>query len=283
MFIVFLFVLLGIAWYTLFERKILSYSQWRVGPNKVILYGIFQPLLDGLKLIIKENNFFYLGSLHKFFFFPVFLFVIINLMWRVINSFYMFFVYYNDLLVFIVFLGTRIFFIILLRIFSNSKFALLGRIRSAAQTIRYEISINFILLFLFVIIQSLNFFIRNFFFFSLNYIVFFLWFVRCLIECNRAPFDFAEGERELIRGFNLEYASAGFIYIFLREYGIILFFRILSSLIFFNNFFFFFFLFMIFIRIRSSYPRYRFDKAINFCWKGVLPVRIFCIFFFKYF
>ena len=144
-FLIFLFVLLGIAWYTLFERKILSYSQWRVGPNKVILRGILQPILDGLKLIIKENNFFFLRSLHKFLLFPLFLFVIIILLWSLINSFFSSFLYYNDLLIFIIFLGTSIFFIMLLSIFSNSKFALLGSIRSAAQTVSYEISINFIL------------------------------------------------------------------------------------------------------------------------------------------
>mgnify|MGYP001545002503 CR=1 FL=1 len=253
-----------------------------MGPNKVILTGILQPLLDGLKLIIKENNFLYLGSVHKFLFFPMFLFVVIILIWRLINSFFSSFLYYNDLIIFIIVLGISIFFIMLLRIFSHSKFALLGRVRSAAQTVRYEISINFILLCVFVLIISLNFYRRNLFFFSVNIFIFIFWFVRCLIECNRAPFDFAEGERELIRGFNLEYSSVGFVYIFLREYGIILFFIIFFFFIFFNYFFFFFFLFIIYIRIRRAYPRYRFDKVINFCWKVVLPFTIFYIFFLKF-
>lgn len=281
--LVLVLVLLRVAWYTLLERKFLSYSQWRVGPNKVSIVGIFQPIIDGLKLILKEYNFFFLSSAHKFFFFPIFLFVIIIFIWRLIYSNFSFFCFYNDILVFMLFLGVRIFFILTLRIFSNSKFALLGRIRAASQTISYEIRINFILLLPFIIFFRINFFSFKHKFPGLEWIIFLFWWVSCVIECNRAPFDFAEGESELIRGFNVEYSSVGFVFIFLSEYGIMLFFSLLTTILFFFNFIFFIFLFSMFIIIRSSYPRYRYDKIMYICWKVFLPFTIFFIFLLKIF
>jgi NADH-ubiquinone oxidoreductase chain 1 len=281
LFLNFFLVLLGIAWYTLLERKFLRYSQWRVGPNKLVFIGILQPMIDGIKLIFKEFNFMYLRLLIYFFFFPLFLFFLIVILWSILPRTLCVFNYFNDLIFFVLFLGLRIFFIILLRLFSNSKFASLGSIRAASQSVSFEIRINFILLASFCLLNSLSifFFFKKFYILDIFLVLF--WWVSCLIECNRAPFDFAEGERELIRGFNVEFSSIGFVFIFLSEYGIILFFSIMTTLVYFNNFFFFFFFFSIFILIRSSYPRYRYDKIINFCWVIVLPFSIFFIFFFK--
>lgn len=166
---------------------------------------------------------------------------------------------------------------------SNSVYALLGGLRAVAQTISYEVSLVLVLLSLLFLIRSFNFF--YFFFFQLNiwFIIFLfpislIWFCVLLAETNRAPFDFAEGESELVSGFNVEYSSGGFALIFLAEYSIILFIRILFSLIFLGgnifNFFFFFkisFISFLFIWVRGTLPRYRYDKLIYMAWKMFLP------------
>jgi NADH-ubiquinone oxidoreductase chain 1 len=175
-------------------------------------------------------------------------------------------------------LGLIVFFIILLAILRKSKFASLGSLRSARQRISYEIRLRFIIFSPFVLLHSLIFWKFYYRRLTLRVLVFLLWWITCLMECNRAPFDFAEGERELIRGFNVEYSSLGFVFIFLGEYGIILLFSILTSIMFFNRFTIFIILFMSLIVVRTSYPRFRYDLIIEMCWLIVLPFRILFIF-----
>ena len=254
-----------------------------MGPNKLTFFGIFQPFIDALKLIIKEITKQELTKSWKLYFFPGGLFFCIIFLWFLIPSKYSNSRLFNDFFFLLLILGVEFFFVLLLAIFSNSKYAFIGRIRSARQRIRYEICLRFIIfcpLVLFFSLSFKTFFLRRI---RLSLIIFFFWWVLCLIQCNRAPFDFSEGERELIRGFNIEYGSVGFIYIFLREYGRILFFSIFRSLLFFNLLFVFFLLFFSFILIRSSFPRYRYDLIIKICWIIILPFTIFIFFSFLFF
>ena len=146
-----------------------------------------------------------------------------------------------------------------------SKFAVLGGIRSCRQSISYEISMA--LFFITIVISFLRIKLELFLkfnFFLIIFPIFFCWFISCLAETNRAPFDFREGERELISGFNIEFGSVGFTLLFLAEYGIIIFFRFFSRFLFFNlNSLSLFVILFLFLLIRSVYPRFRYDKLIR--------------------
>ena len=271
--ILLIFVLLGVAFYTLFERKVLGLSQRRLGPNKLIFWGILQPVMDGLKLIFKEEVKLWNISYSTFFIPSFLLFFVIMQVWfliaREINM---------SFLIFLLILGTMVYRSILIGIISNSKYASLGRLRNACQAIRYEISIRFQIISFLLVWKSL---VLDPYLSFLTFLLPLLgiWWISCVCECNRAPFDFAEGERELISGFNIEYSSMGFIFIFLGEYGIILVLRRISRIIFFNcNLFIFFCFFFSFILLRTTFIRLRFDLLIIICWYIILPLRIsFCL------
>lgn len=174
---------------------------------------------------------------------------------------------------------------------SNSNYSLLGRFRAVAQTISYEVCIIlFFLRFIFFIISlNINKFLvyQEFFrFILLNFLIVIVLFIIFLAETNRAPFDFAEGESELVSGFNIEYRRGGFALIFLAEYSIILFLSIIYCFIFlFNSFFYLIFYFklifitFLFIWVRGAFPRFRYDKLIFLTWKLYLPISLFFLIF----
>jgi NADH-ubiquinone oxidoreductase chain 1 len=139
----------------------------------------------------------------------------------------------------------------------------LGSLRFRAQSISFEI-VFFFFIFIFLILYQIFIFFCYFNIFIL-FIYSFLFFILILVELNRAPFDFAEGESELISGFNIEFSGLLFVFIFLSEYGFLVFFRVLYSFLFFyGNIFICFFIFFILIYIRRVFPRYRYDLLINF-------------------
>jgi NADH-ubiquinone oxidoreductase chain 1 len=166
---------------------------------------------------------------------------------------------------------------------SNSNYALLGGLRAVAQTISYEVRLALILLSLIFLVGGFNFldfllFQNNIWFMFICFPLMLCWFATSLAETNRTPFDFAEGESELVSGFNVEYRRGGFALIFLAEYSRILFISLLFSLIFLGgniyNLFFFLKLGLIsflFIWIRGTLPRFRYDKLIYLAWKSFLP------------
>jgi len=186
----------------------------------------------------------------------------------------------------------RVYTIIIAGWSSNSNYALLGGLRSVAQTISYEVSLFLILLsFLFLVIRlNLLDFIKYqkfiwLFFLTLPLRI--IFFVSCLAETNRTPFDFAEGESELVSGFNVEYRSGGFALIFLAEYSRILFIRILCRILFLGgdiySFYFFIklgFISFLWIWVRGTLPRFRYDKLMYLAWKRFLPVSLNYILFF---
>lgn len=272
----FVFILLGIAFFTLLERKILSLTQIRVGPNKVSFFGILQPVFDGIKLLIKEFVLLKNRSKMSLHFIPSLTFILIILIWTLISrKVYLDRIKWRLIILIIVF-GLGVYAVLITGCISASKFGILGGMRAAAQRVRYEISLSFLLFP--PLLLSTSFCLNN-----INttcslllFPLFICWWISCIAECNRAPFDFAEGERELIRGFNLEYGRRSFVFIFLGEYGIILVLSFLSCILFFNSFLLFFLiLFSNLIILRSSYPRFRYDMLIKLCWIQILPISIF--------
>jgi len=284
-------VLVNIAFITLLERKILGYSQLRKGPNKVGMAGIVQPFRDAIKLFTKEAVWPLASNYFQYMLAPFVGFLIIML------SYILF-----PILEFNISIGLSfLFFYTVIRIniyplfisgwSSNNKYALIGAMRGIAQTVSYEVSLATILIF--YAISSLR--LQLTYWITLNSIslkIFLvvplagIWFISCLAETNRTPFDFSEGESELVSGFNVEYGGIGFALIFIAEYGRISFLRVVSATIFLcsSNMSIFFILITtailrVWVWIRCTFPRYRYDKLINLAWKSYLPA---CLLFLYY-
>nr|YP_010415012.1 NADH dehydrogenase subunit 1 [Littoraria melanostoma]URW97534.1 NADH dehydrogenase subunit 1 [Littoraria melanostoma] len=289
--IAYICVLLAVAFFTLLERKGLSYIQIRKGPNKVGIAGLPQPLADAAKLLTKEIAKPAMANYSPYFIAPIFSFILALLLWQLYPSLYSTNYFKWGILFFLCVSGLNVYGTLLAGWSSNSKYALLGSLRAIAQTISYEVSMALILLFPLFLIGSFSFFevkeSQSLIWLSFLMLpVSFIWFVTCVAETNRAPFDFAEGESELVSGFNIEYGSAGFALIFLAEYANILVMSLFSAILFFGGSQTFFFnsdiLFMLkilffaflFIWVRGSYPRFRYDLLMGLTWKGFLPAAL---------
>nr|YP_009503295.1 NADH dehydrogenase subunit 1 [Gemmuloborsonia moosai]AXA45236.1 NADH dehydrogenase subunit 1 [Gemmuloborsonia moosai] len=284
-------IVLAVAFFTLLERKGLSYIQIRKGPNKVGLMGLPQPIADAAKLLTKEITKPTMANYSPYFVAPVFSFILALLLWQLYPSMYSLSYFKWGVLFFLCVSGMNVYGTLLAGWASNSKYALLGSLRAIAQTISYEVSMALVLLFPLFLVGSFNFVeikeSQKFIWFSFLMIpVFLMWFVTCVAETNRAPFDFAEGESELVSGFNIEYGASGFALIFLAEYANILVMSLLSSLLFLGGSSFIImesdlgFMFKVlfiafaFIWVRASYPRFRYDLLMNLTWKGFLPASL---------
>nr|UPL66075.1 NADH dehydrogenase subunit 1 [Oxycarenus lugubris] len=280
------FVLVSVGFVTLLERSVLGYIQLRKGPNKVGYMGLLQPFADGIKLFFKEQTFPYMSNFLIYYLCPVYMLVLSFVMWLlfplVVNS-------YNFIYGFLFFLcctGMGVYGVMMSGWSSNSNYALLGGLRAVAQTISYEVSMALIMICYFIFVFNYNF--LNFMFYQkylwflfFSFPLFFCWLSSCLAETNRSPFDFAEGESELVSGFNVEYSGAGFSFIFLSEYMNIIFMSLLTVIIFMGcdlmSIFFFLKLILIifwFIWVRGTLPRFRYDKLMYLTWKVFLPVSL---------
>jgi len=279
-------VLVNVAFLTLLERKILGLSQIRVGPNKVGAWGLLQPGADAVKLF--TNSFTTLGPINKtvFFITPVLRLVLALILRTLVSSSSGSVLNNLSVLFFIIVLRFNVYPLFSAGWSSNRKYALIGGLRAISQTIAYEISLAFILISLLLPRFSLEFFSlaapsKLTPFGLLNCLVLFLWIITILAELNRTPFDFAEGESELVSGFNIEYGSVKFAIIFIAEYAIIYIFRLLSASLIFGlsytqriglvvgvswRWF--------FIWARVTLPRFRYDLLINSTWKKILPYRL---------
>lgn len=283
--ILMIILLVGVAFLTLLERKILGYVQIRKGPNKVRIIGIFQPFRDAIKLLNKELFYVYKSNYNLFYLCPVLRFGVMLIRWILfpyITNIY--FLNYSILLL-ILLISIRGYIIIFIGWSSNSIYSIIGSIRSVSQILSYEVRFIFIILILMIIRESYSFldFINYqiyVWYLFIFYPLFLIYFIRVLAELNRSPIDFIEGESELVSGFNIEYFRGGFTLIFLAEYGIIIFFRFLRVLLFTNLLKYsniFIFIFIIIIRclvifIRGLLPRIRYDELIYLCWKIILPI-----------
>nr|AGO28077.1 NADH dehydrogenase subunit 1 [Opistoplatys sp. HL-2013] len=286
------FVLISVAFVTLLERKALGYIQLRKGPNKVGLMGLLQPFSDGLKLFFKEQTFPVYSNFIIYYFSPVFMLMLSFLLWVVFPYFFNVYNFSLGVLFFFCCTGLGVYGVLMSGWSSNSNYALLGGLRSVAQTISYEVSMALIIICLLYFIFGFNFFDfmkyqEYVWFIFFSFPLGLCWFSSCLAETNRSPFDFAEGESELVSGFNVEYSSGGFAFIFLSEYMNIIFMSLLSCVFFLGcdliSLFFYFkwvFLIFLFIWVRGSLPRYRYDKLMYLTWSGFLPLSLYYLLFF---
>lgn len=277
-----IFVLVNVAFITLLERKILGYSQSRLGPNKPSFIGLLQPIADAVKLFTKNFIVSYKTIKVVFFFSPIIRLSLVLWIWIIVpNEFKILNFIFSSILLLII-LSLNVYPLLLRGWASKNKYSMFGALRRIAQTISYEISLALILLAILVYYRRLSFdnFVINKGFcviLLLNPFIFSIWLISRLAETNRTPFDFSEGERELVSGFNTEYRAGGFAIIFIAEYGSIYFLRIITRLIF--CFSINYFLISIFtsslvfawVWIRTTFPRYRYDLLINLAWKRILP------------
>nr|YP_009487952.1 NADH dehydrogenase subunit 1 [Culex bilineatus]AWB99381.1 NADH dehydrogenase subunit 1 [Culex bilineatus] len=285
-------VMVGVAFLTLLERKVLGYIQIRKGPNKVGFMGLLQPFSDAVKLFTKEQTYPLLSNYIFYYFSPIFSLFLSLLIWMCIPYLIKLYSFNLGVLFFLCITSLGVYTVMVAGWSSNSNYALLGGLRAVAQTISYEVSLALILLSFIFLIGDYNF--LNFYLFQ-KYTWFILfcfplglvWFASCLAETNRTPFDFAEGESELVSGFNVEYSSGGFALIFLAEYSSILFMSMLFSVMFLGSdiysLLFFFKLTVIsflFIWVRGTLPRFRYDKLMYLAWKSFLPMSLNYLFFF---
>nr|YP_009692477.1 NADH dehydrogenase subunit 1 [Limnogonus poissoni]QEH58889.1 NADH dehydrogenase subunit 1 [Limnogonus poissoni]QEH58930.1 NADH dehydrogenase subunit 1 [Limnogonus poissoni] len=288
--LVFLFllimVLLSVAFVTLLERSVLGYIQLRKGPNKVGYMGLLQPFSDGLKLFFKEQTYLYMSNFLVYYFSPVFMMILSFSLWLVFP--YLINVYNFNLgfLFFLCCTSMGVYGVLMCGWSSNSNYSLLGSLRSMAQTISYEVSMSMILLCLVIMVFDFNLIsFMNYqsyvWFIFFSFPLFFCWVASFLAEVNRSPFDFAEGESELVSGFNVEYSSGGFAFIFLSEYMNIIFMSLLTVIFFlgcnlFSITFYFKLVFVIFlvIWVRGTLPRFRYDKLMYLTWSVFLPLSL---------
>nr|QPJ78577.1 NADH dehydrogenase subunit 1 [Aedes alboannulatus] len=285
-------VMVGVAFLTLLERKVLGYIQIRKGPNKVGFMGLLQPFSDAVKLFTKEQTYPLLSNYIFYYFSPIFSLFLSLLIWMCLPYLIKLYSFNLGILFFLCITSLSVYTVMVAGWSSNSNYALLGGLRAVAQTISYEVSLVLILLSFIFLIGNYNF--LSFYLYQkyMWFIVFcfplaLVWFASCLAETNRTPFDFAEGESELVSGFNVEYSSGGFALIFLAEYSSILFMSMLFSVIFLGSdvysIMFFLKLTMIsflFIWVRGTLPRFRYDKLMYLAWKSFLPMSLNYLFFF---
>lgn len=279
-------VLIGVAFLVLLERKVLGYIQIRKGPNKVGIIGILQPFSDAIKLFTKEQTYPLFSNYLSYYFSPVIRFILSLIIWIMIPYYFNLIRFNLGILFFLCCTRLGVYTVIVAGWSSNSNYSLLGGLRAVAQTISYEVRLALILISRIIIIIDFN--IINFINYQNLVWFFFLiiplrlcWFSSRLAETNRTPFDFAEGERELVSGFNIEYRRGGFALIFLAEYSRILFISLLFVLLYIGGYslriFFYLklrFISFLFIWVRGTLPRYRYDKLIYLAWKVYLPISL---------
>nr|YP_009131212.1 NADH dehydrogenase subunit 1 [Cyanoplax caverna]AIA77061.1 NADH dehydrogenase subunit 1 [Cyanoplax caverna] len=290
MIISYICVLLAVAFFTLLERKGLGYIQTRKGPNKVGIMGVIQPLADALKLFMKEENNLYNSNKIPYYLAPTMSLSLGLIMWSLYWTEYSLWYFSLGLLFFLCVSSLNVYGVLMAGWSSNSKYSLLGCLRAVAQTISYEVTLFLVLLCSLSIacsldisdIMEMQIFCWNMFMMMPLALI---WFVVCVAETNRAPFDFAEGESELVSGFNIEYGSGLFALLFLAEYMSILFMSMISVALFLGSMEGFYlsnigfwvkvmFLVFCFIWIRGSFPRFRYDLLMKLTWLSFLPVSL---------
>ena len=292
-----LLLLVTVAFFVLVERKVLGSVQRRKGPNVVGVFGLLQSFADGFKLILKETIIPSNSNALIFIFSPIFTFLISLLGWVVI-PFGIGGVIVNlnlGILYFFALSSLGVYSIIMAGWSSNSKYAFLGSIRSAAQMISYEISMGFVLITVFICAGSLNLTSivlaqENIWYVFPLLPMFIVFFVSALAETNRHPFDLPEAEAELVSGYNVEYSASGFALFFLGEYSNILLMGAVISILFLGGWLPLYglsilpvhiwlpikivFICYLFIVVRGILPRYRYDQLMDIGWKVFIPITL---------
>ena len=276
-------IILTIAFFTLFERKVMGLFHNRVGPNKVSLLGLLQPLLDAFKLLSKQIITPLRSNKLAYNFAPLFALFLAYAVWFTMPTVYFFFSLNYSLIMFFCVGSVMVFSVLLAGWSSNSKYSLIGSLRSVAQSVSYESVFRTLIVLISLLLISFS--IRSSFQLSSPLFLFLLplWAICTLAETHRAPFDFSEAESELVSGFNTEYSGAYFAFIFLSEYGVLLYSCMLITFLFFGwlvpisvisvvvisliiSF--------VFIWIRITFCRFRYDILMIAAWKILLPVTL---------
>nr|YP_009051524.1 NADH dehydrogenase subunit 1 [Tetranychus phaselus]AIH15685.1 NADH dehydrogenase subunit 1 [Tetranychus phaselus] len=272
-FLLMFFLLLSIMFITLMERKILGVLNYRKSPNFFFMNSFFQSLMDFIKLLTKKVlklNFILKNYWILMIFFGVIMFFLISLNYPFNNSISYF---YMNFFFFFMIYSLMAFFFLLLSYSSNSFFSILSMFRVLTQIISYEVGLMFLFFFPLIMMNVFNFYF--YFFFNSLVVLFSLVYLYLLIlvamsEMNRLPFDFLESETELVSGFNIEYMSSLFSFIFLIEYGFFLYMMVLLNFFFFLNDFFVMMMIFFVIWTRSFLPRFRYDKMLYYFWKEIV-------------
>jgi NADH-quinone oxidoreductase subunit H len=294
----------GVAYLTLAERKVIGWMQLRKGPNVVGPFGLLQPLADGMKLFFKETIIPASSNRGMFFAAPMVTFVLSLIAWAVI-PFDAGLVLSNinvGILYIFAISSLGVYGIIMAGWSSNSKYAFLGALRSAAQMVSYEVSMGFVIITVLLFVGSLNLSaiveaqsggFWNWHFFGILFPMFIIFFVSTLAETNRAPFDLPEAEAELVSGYNVEYSAMAFAMFFLGEYANMILMCAMTSILFLGGWMapidvapftwipgpIWFalkiaFCLFVFLWVRATFPRYRYDQLMRLGWKVFLPISL---------
>lgn len=274
-------VLVCVAFITLAERKVLRLIGIRQGPNKVSAQGIMQPIADAIKLANKGTNYLSNFSLLTYYLSVIIILFCSLILWSRVKIIETSVRWKFSFLVMMLILGVACIKTIIAGWRTYGKYPLIGRMRTVSLIISYESVIY--LCILFVVWISKRFRITEisqqeiYAIYLIFPLILFFWTPSIMAELNRTPYDFSEGERELVRGFNTEFGSGSFTIIFLREYSNIILFIMISCFIFFSSsrtvkfiIFFIFFNYWI-IWMRRTLPHIRFDKFMNRAWKFYIP------------
>nr|YP_009229178.1 NADH dehydrogenase subunit 1 [Tylototriton kweichowensis]ALS92803.1 NADH dehydrogenase subunit 1 [Tylototriton kweichowensis] len=286
-------ILLAVAFLTLVERKVLGYMQLRKGPNIVGPMGLLQPIADGVKLFIKEPIRPSTASQTLFIIMPMMALTLALMIWIPLPMPFMLSSLNLGVLFMLAMSSLAVYSILGSGWSSNSKYALIGALRAVAQTISYEVTLGLIILCLILMtgsftLMSFNTLQEPMWLVMPTWPMAAMWFISTLAETNRAPFDLTEGESELVSGFNVEYAGGPFALFFLAEYSNILLMNTLSTILFLgttinhlqpemltiNLMMKASALSIMFLWVRASYPRFRYDQLMHLIWKNFLPITI---------
>ncbi|TXI36989.1 MAG: NADH-quinone oxidoreductase subunit NuoH [Methylophilus methylotrophus] len=292
-------LMIGVAYLTLAERKVIGYMQVRIGPNRVGYFGLLQPLADGLKLLFKEIILPTASNKALFFIGPILAIAPAFAAWAVV-PFDTTLVLANidaGLLYILAMTSVAVYGVIIAGWASNSKYAFLGSLRSAAQIVSYEIAMGFTLVGVLMCANSLNLGkivmgqeggFWHWYFLPL-FPLFVVYFISAVAETNRAPFDVAEGESEIVAGFHVEYSGMAFAVFFLAEYANMMLVSMLAALMFLGGWLSpvpflpdsilwllakVAFLLFLFLWFRATFPRYRYDQIMRLGWKVFIPITL---------
>ncbi|NOT81120.1 MAG: NADH-quinone oxidoreductase subunit NuoH [Gallionella sp.] len=294
-------IMISVAYLTLAERKVIGYMQIRIGPNRVGYWGLLQPLADGLKLFMKEIIIPTGSSKFLFVFAPIMALAPALAAWAVmpfaegvvlanVNA---------GLLYLLAMTSMGVYGIIIAGWASNSKYAFLGAVRSAAQIVSYELAMGFALVTVLMASQSMNLGdivngqkgsmgMLSWYWIPL-FPMFLVYVISGVAETNRAPFDMAEGESEIVAGFHVEYSGMAFALFFLAEYANMILIAFLTSIMFLggwlsplpflpDGFIWLLakasFILFLFLWFRATFPRYRYDQLMRLGWKVFIPITI---------
>nr|YP_009414143.1 NADH dehydrogenase subunit 1 [Neotoma mexicana]ASN66836.1 NADH dehydrogenase subunit 1 [Neotoma mexicana] len=286
-------ILIAMAFLTLVERKILGYMQLRKGPNIVGPYGILQPFADAMKLFIKEPLRPLATSTSLFIIAPTLSLTLAFSLWIPLPMPHPLINLNMGILFILATSSLSVYSILWSGWASNSKYSMFGALRAVAQTISYEVTMAIILLSVLLMngsfsLQTLIMTQEHVWLIIPTWPLAMMWYISTLAETNRAPFDLTEGESELVSGFNVEYAAGPFALFFMAEYTNIILMNALSTIVFMGPFNdphnpeLFTMNFMtktlmltsLFLWIRASYPRFRYDQLMHLLWKNFLPLTL---------